>query len=311
MTYTIGSLFSGYGGLDMGVQAALGPARVAWVSDIEPGPTKILTHHHPDAPNLGDITRIDWTGVEPVDVICGGSPCQGFSSAGLRRGFADSRSGLWEDMRRAVEALRPHLVVWENVAAVATMPNGDGRTVLTKVLDDIEAVGYPTRAVKLAASEVGAPHKRARVFVVASDREGDRLLEQAEAPDLLIKSRRLLPTCTASMHAGPGNSWRRGGKNLQTFVRDGDWKDCGPSLTLWARLLGRDFPSPEEDGRLSPAFAEWMMGLPAGHVTSPEIGLSRTQQLRALGNGVVPRQAAAAIAVMTGQYRRGEWGCVV
>ena len=295
MTYTIGSLFSGYGGLDMGVQMALGPARVAWVSDIEPGPTKLLAHHHPDAQNLGDITRIDWTGVEPVDVICGGSPCQGFSSAGHKRGLADPRSGLWEYRRRAVEGLRPHLVVWENVATVATMDSGDGRTVLTKVMDDLGAVGYLTLSVKLAASEVGAPHKRSRVFVVASDWEGGRLLEQAEATELLTKSGRLLPTCTASMHTGPSNSGRRGGKNLQTFVRDGDWKDCGPSLTLWARLLGRDFPDPEEDGRLSPAFAEWMMGLPDGHVTSPEIGLSRTQQLRALGNGVVPQQAAAAI----------------
>lgn len=309
MTYTIGSLFSGYGGLDMGVQLALGPARLAWVSDIEPGPMRILTHHHPDATNLGDITRVDWSLVEPVDVICGGSPCQGFSVAGRRRGLADSRSGLWEHMRQAVEALRPHLVVWENVATVATMDNGDGRTILTKVLDDLEAVGYLTRSVKLAASEVGAPHKRSRTFVVASNREGDRLLEQAEAPDLLIKSRGLLPTCTASMHTGPSSSGRRGGKNLQTFVRDGDWKDCGPALTLWARVLGRDFPDPEEDGRLSPAFAEWMMGLPVGHVTSPELGLSRAQQLRALGNGVVPQQAAAAIAMMADQYRRFEWGC--
>ena len=58
--YTIGSLFSGYGGLDMGVQEVLGPARLAWVSDIEPGPVSLLAHHHPGVPNIEDITRVDW-----------------------------------------------------------------------------------------------------------------------------------------------------------------------------------------------------------------------------------------------------------
>ena len=80
----IGSLFSGYGGLDMAVQATLG-GTLAWVSDIEPGPSRILAHHHPDVPNLGDITQIDWTQVEPVDIICGGSPCFVAGTAVLTR----------------------------------------------------------------------------------------------------------------------------------------------------------------------------------------------------------------------------------
>ena len=98
------------------MQLALGPARLAWVSDIEPGPQAILAHHHPDVPNLGDITKIDWTQVEPVDVICGGSPCTDLSMAGARAGMSkDTRSGLWESMFHAITALRPRLVVWENV----------------------------------------------------------------------------------------------------------------------------------------------------------------------------------------------------
>ena len=86
------------------------------MSDIEPGPQAILAHHHPDVPNLGDITRIDWTQVEPVDVICGGSPCTDLSLAGARAGMSkDTRSGLWESMFHAITAIRPRLVVWENV----------------------------------------------------------------------------------------------------------------------------------------------------------------------------------------------------
>ena len=114
---TIGSLFTGYGGLDMGVAMAVDTdARVAWTSDVEPGPCKLAATRWPDTPNLGDITQIDWAGVEPADIICGGSPCQDLSLAGKRAGMATgTRSGLWESMAAAVETIRPRLVVWENV----------------------------------------------------------------------------------------------------------------------------------------------------------------------------------------------------
>ena len=86
-TYSMGSLFTGYGGLDMGVADALGPARLAWVCDVGPGPCRLLAARHPGVPNLGDITEIDWGGVEPVDVLVGGSPCQDLSLAGGRAGM--------------------------------------------------------------------------------------------------------------------------------------------------------------------------------------------------------------------------------
>ena len=99
----LGSLFSGYGGLDLGVQAALGTMETAWVSDIEPGPSTILTSRFPDSPNLGDITQIDWTSVEPVDVIAGGSPCTDLSLAGARAGMKPgTRSELWESIFTAL-----------------------------------------------------------------------------------------------------------------------------------------------------------------------------------------------------------------
>ena len=90
--------------------------RTAWVSDIAPGPRKVLAHRFPDAPNLGDITTVDWTQVEPVDVITGGSPCQEMSTAGKWAGMrSGTRSGLWGSMVDAVMGLRPPLVAWENV----------------------------------------------------------------------------------------------------------------------------------------------------------------------------------------------------
>lgn len=102
--YTVGSLFSGYGGLDLGVTGALGPGGdTLFVSDVEKGPCAILAHRFPDAPNIGDITRVDWRDVPRVDVLCGGSPCTGLSTAGARAGMTKgTRSGLWESMFRGV-----------------------------------------------------------------------------------------------------------------------------------------------------------------------------------------------------------------
>jgi DNA (cytosine-5)-methyltransferase 1 len=168
----------------MGVQMTLGPARLAWVSDIEPGPCQILAHHHPGVPNLGDMTAIDWTGVEPVDVITGGTPCQDLSTAGRRAGMKPgTRSGLWESMFHAVSIIRPHIVIWENVRgaysadAFSLMEPDPGRVgdaagrpvlrALGRVLGDLAGIGYDAQWVGVRASDVGAPHQRYRVFVTA------------------------------------------------------------------------------------------------------------------------------------------------
>lgn len=82
---TIGSLFTGYGGLDLAVEAVL-DAHTVWTSDTDPGARRIIAHRWPDAPNLGDITAVDWTAVEPVDVLTGGFPCQDVSHAGRPEG---------------------------------------------------------------------------------------------------------------------------------------------------------------------------------------------------------------------------------
>ena len=99
---TIGSLFSGYGGLDRAAEQVF-DARTVWVSDIDKGACKVLAYRYPHAPNLGDITRIDWATVPRVGIITGGSPCQDLSTAGRRAGMKEgTRSGLWESMREAI-----------------------------------------------------------------------------------------------------------------------------------------------------------------------------------------------------------------
>lgn len=120
----IGSLFTGYGGLDLGVSMALGDGmRVAYTSDIEPGPCAIEAYHAEDGdtPNVGDITRLDPMRLPDTDVIAGGSPCTDISNAGKRAGMlSGTRSGLWSCQADLIRVKRPALVVWENVGAAVS-----------------------------------------------------------------------------------------------------------------------------------------------------------------------------------------------
>ena len=181
------SLFSGYGGLDMAVQGVFGGELVA-VADIDSGPCKILAHRHPDVPNLGDVSTVDWTTIH-ADIICGGSPCQDLSTAGRRAGMTDgTRSNLWAMMREAIAHIRPQHVVWENVrgaysARADSAMESDPRLLgdhpagqpalraLGRVLGDLADLGYDAQWCGLRAAGVGAPHGRFRVFLLATRRD--------------------------------------------------------------------------------------------------------------------------------------------
>lgn len=112
---TIGSLFSGYGALDLAAEHCFG-AETIWFSELNDPVAGVFSAHWPAAPNLGDVSAIDWQDVEPVDVLCGGFPCQDVSTVGKQAGLAPgTRSGLWSFMAAAIEALQPRYVVIENV----------------------------------------------------------------------------------------------------------------------------------------------------------------------------------------------------
>lgn len=169
MTLTVGSLFSGIGGFDLGLERA--GMQVIWQSEIDEFASRVLKKHWPDVPNLGDITKIDWSKVERPDVICGGYPCQPFSTAGKRGGENDARH-LWPAMHNAIRILRPRYALMENVRGHLSL--GFGR-----VLGDLAEIGYDAEWQIIPAVAVGAPHKRERVFIVAyPDNTGNRTLER-------------------------------------------------------------------------------------------------------------------------------------
>lgn len=180
----IGSLFSGAGALDLAALALFPGSSMAWHCEIEPSPAKVLAHHWPDVPNLSDVTRVRWDEIEPVDVLTGGFPCQDVSTAGRRAGLAEgTRSGLWSHMRDAIAVMRPRWVLIENVKGLLSAPAirgvesadddlGDGTDgpalrALGAVLGDLADIGYDAGWTCIRASDVGACHQRARVFILA------------------------------------------------------------------------------------------------------------------------------------------------
>lgn len=230
--YTIGSLCAGVGGLDLAVEDVF-DAAPAWFSQYEPGKdgkpdrnqyaARVLAKHWPGVPNLGDLTAIDWTQVEPVDILTAGFPCQDLSLAGKRAGMREgNRSGLWFHIAQAIETLRPPLVVIENVPGIlSSEADGDvepcpwclgdlgGKRrplrALGAVLADLARLGFDAEWCRLGAADVGAAHKRDRVFLIAwpADPQGPRLEVRGEGrpggaaavqdPDGAARGERRLP----------------------------------------------------------------------------------------------------------------------
>ena len=157
MSVTVGSLFSGIGGLDLGLERA--GMNVIWQSEIDPYACQVLAKHWPTIPNHGDIKTIDWTQIERPNIICGGYPCQPFSQAGKRAGTDDPRH-LWPWVKEAISHLRPDFAILENVRGHLSLG-------LTTVLGEMSQIGYDAEWQIISAAGVGAPHRRDRVFIVA------------------------------------------------------------------------------------------------------------------------------------------------
>lgn len=162
MTMTHAGLFEGYGGTTMAAALALGPLDTLWYSDIKPASVALLAHRFPGVANLGDMTTIDYAGAPRVDVLTASWPCQPHSSAGKRLGEADPRA-LWPHVASAIAQVRPKVFLGENVARVA----GNGE--LRRVIRSLAELGYVGAWRCVRASDVGAPHRRDRCFVVAVD----------------------------------------------------------------------------------------------------------------------------------------------
>jgi DNA (cytosine-5)-methyltransferase 1 len=273
----IGSLCTGYGGLDMAVEAYFG-ADTVWCAEYDKYASQLISQRF-NYPNYGDIKTIIWAEVEPIDILTAGYPCQPFSLAGTRKGTDDERH-IWPHIVEAISVLRPKIIVLENVRGHLSLG-------FNRVVGDLTELGYDARWKIVRASDVGAPHQRARLFIIAySNSSGlqgswDEIYDSSDGfvansdGDAYQELRRAF-----------GSVLGKASKVLNRSNRKEHWSG--------SEITEREVPiTLDQIDRLNPKFVEYMMGLPEGWVTALE--LSRTQQLKMLGNGVVPQQAYYAI----------------
>jgi DNA (cytosine-5)-methyltransferase 1 len=236
--FTVGSLFSGIGGIDLGLERT-GRYSIAWQIELDDYCQRVLAKHWPDVARYGDIREcggyVDdtedvpfWLNelrtrypdihqarkhrLAPVDLIAGGFPCQDISDAGARTGIDGSKSGLWAEFYRIICELRPAFVLVENVSAL--LHRG-----MERVLGDLSTGGYDAEWSTLSACAMGAPHMRERVFIVAYARceyESWRVRNRSGAQDT---GRPEIPTEW-------GKDWQLAqmGTGLNTGLRENWWR---------------------------------------------------------------------------------------
>lgn len=260
----IGSLFSCIGGLELGLEWA-GVGHTVWQVEKDPFCQRVLAKHWPQVERFDDVSTVGAACLPVADVICGGFPCQDVSAAGKGAGLAGALSGLWREYQRIVSELRPRFVVVENVAS-------GSRRWLPHVRSDLHVLGYRTRAFALSAFDVGAPHLRRRVFVLAADSE------RVEIRDV--------------------EQWRSGGRSSGVST---EWEslaldDGTPGTTSNTNRVRELQPqgSERQQWRWSRNGSGWQAEPPVcGVDDGPARRLDRARRLKALGNAVVPQCAEA------------------
>lgn len=286
---------AGYGGLSAGLAAVTG-AVVSAYAEIEPAALRILRAVHPDAVDLGDVKTLDWERVAGARWFCAGYPCQPWSAAGRRLGTDDPRH-LWPWIARGVAIAQPEFVLLENVL-------GHVKQGLPRVLDDLAQLGYGGAWTVNRAADIGAPHSRRRVFVLATRHTAAGFFEHVSfAHPALVNRGVLLPTPQARDGKGQPSHEGFNVSNLPRAVRalpeDGFGEHVG-AVAHWEQVTGRPAPAatvPNGRGgrRLNPAFAAWMMAAPPAVA---ELVSNVHAVNRLTGNGVVWLQAAYAVGTL-------------
>ena len=264
MTLTVGSLFSGIGGLDLGLERA--GMKVIWQSEIEPYACKVLKKHWPEVVNHGDIKSINWRDIVRPDVICGGYPCQPFSHAGKRQGEQDPRH-LWPWVRQAISELRPRYAILENVRGHLSMGG-------LSVIADLASIGYDAEWRIVSAASVGANHKRDRIIIVAYPQSDWKRRGHSQNTGTLSQWVEIQTTIRGSSSSMADNDCKWNGINRP------------PATTRKECVFGSHYAT-REAANVSRKW--WEIEPDVGRVAN---GVpSRVDRLRGLGNAVVPQVA--------------------
>ncbi len=253
------SLFSGIGGLELGLERA-GLGRTWWQVEQDPFCRQVLAHHWPDAERFDDVCTVTGADFPGCDIICGGFPCQDISQAGKGEGIDGERSGLWREFHRLICEIRPRLIIAENVPALVTRG-------LDRVLSDLAGTGYDAEWEIVSAQDAGAPHLRKRLFILATLCDADAQ-GQSTSPE----------------HAGKAPGLRGAATHADGAGLEGRHSEELPERA-GERAAGESGSSLAKRDPLSWWEAEPEVGAVADGIPG------RVAQLRALGNAVVPQVA--------------------
>lgn len=298
LPFRIGSLFSGVGGLELGLEWA-GVGRTVWQVEKDKFCRRVLAEHWPHAERFDDVRQVGAANLPPADLICGGFPCADISFAGKGEGLAGKESGLWYEYERIVREMGPRFVVVENVAALRSRGLG-------VVLGALASLGYDAEWRSVRASDVGAPQRRERVFIIAwrrlADADRQRQLQQTRFDEEF--GRRTGDGGEEVAHAEGARRARRSGESGDDGGRVGS-SDVG----------GR--PAESGMGRVPHGVSRWLDRWPARpgeeqHAWEPsrtvETAMNRSARLRALGNAVVP-QVAREVGLLVRRIVAEQRGC--
>jgi DNA (cytosine-5)-methyltransferase 1 len=293
VTLTVGSLFSGIGGLELGLERA--GMRTVFQVERDPYACKVLAKHWPNVPRFSDVREVGAHNLPACDVLCGGFPCQDISTAGKRAGIDGERSGLWSEYARIVRELRPRYVLVENVSALLVRG-------LERVLGDLAACGYDAEWDCIPAAAVGAPHRRDRIFVVAY--AGGTVVRQQPEFERGGRGQTVAGdhgeagrVAHASLLLGHGGNDHSGGDRegcgTVSEPRDGG---CHADVAD-APIFRTGEPTNEADAEPEGGYARPLLGRGSWWRTEPDVGRvahgvpARVDRLRCLGNAVVPQVA--------------------
>lgn len=290
MTLTVGSLFSGIGGLDLGLERA--GMQVLWQCEIDPYCRRVLEKHWPEVTRYDDIREITGDEVGYTDVLAGGFPCQDVSTAGKRAGIKEgTRSGLWAEYARLIGEIKPRWVIIENVPGLLSVDSGRG---MGTVLYDLAVRGYDAEWDCISAASVGALHRRDRIFIVAHANGSGHLHGQAgklpaEAGEHALGEP--IASCEDVADAD-GILFYRSGTPRNGRYEPANSGEAAPH----ADAAGLEGQRPEyrlfPEGGPCPRIASggwWAAEPDVGRVAHGIPG--RVDRLRALGNAVVPQVA--------------------
>lgn len=266
-----GSLFSGIGAMDLGIQRA--GFELKWQVEIDPYCRRVLERHWPDVRRHDDVRTWPQPSTERVDLVFGGFPCTDISHAGRREGIEGQQSGLWSEMRRIICELRPRFVLVENVAALL----GRGAS---RVFGDLVADGFDCEWACIPAAAAGAPFIRDRVFVVATTRGLDTLPVLRELPlhDSRDARARLRVPAGGRVGNGPVFDWDDGDGAVSDSERREEFDVAGVATK-----------SRRACGLAVAAGNQWRVEPRVGRVADGVA--NRVDRLRGLGNAVCPQVA--------------------